>query len=133
MISALILLAAATSEVRLVMGTRAEVQVAGVEDPAAAVDAAFAALDVVDRSMSVWKESELTRLNRAGEARVSPELQAVVDHALEVAAASEGAFDPTVEPLVRAAGGYGGPRRRLTTAQRRRLMALKIKTWIETL
>jgi len=49
----MILLAAATSEVRLVMGTRAEVQVAGVEDPAAAVDAAFAALDVVDRGMSL--------------------------------------------------------------------------------
>ena len=59
----MILLAAATSEVRLVMGTRAEVQVAGVEDPAAVVDAAFAALDVVDRGMSLWKESELTRLN----------------------------------------------------------------------
>lgn len=123
MLLAVFLLSAATSEVRLVMGTRAEVQVAGVEAPADVVDAAFGALDVVDRSMSLWKESELTRLNRAGEARVSPELQAVIEHALEVAAASEGAFDPTVEPLVRAAGGFGGPRRRLTSAERERLLA----------
>ena len=123
MLLAMFLLAAATSEVRLVMGTRAEVQVAGVEAPADAVDAAFGALDVVDRSMSLWKESELTRLNRAGEARVSPELQAVLEHALEVAAASEGAFDPTVEPLVRAAGGFGGTRRSLTSAERERLLA----------
>jgi thiamine biosynthesis lipoprotein len=105
------------------MGTRAEVQVAGVEDPAAAVDAAFRALDLVDRSMSLWKESELTRLNRDGEARVSAELQAVLAHALDMAAASDGAFDPTVEPLVRAAGGFGGTRRALTTAQRKRLLA----------
>jgi FAD:protein FMN transferase len=124
MLFATILLAAATSEVRLVMGTRAEVQVAGIEDPAAVVEAAFAALDVVDRSMSLWKESELTRLNRAGEARVSAELLAVLDHALEVAAACEGAFDPTVEPLVRAAGGFGGPRRQLTMAEHKDLLAL---------
>ena len=119
----MILLAAATSEVRLVMGTRAEVQVAGVEDPAAVVDAAFAALDVVDRGMSLWKESELTRLNRVGEAPVSADLQAVIEHALEVAAASQGAFDPTVEPLVRASGGFGGTRRGLTVAERERLLA----------
>ena len=123
MLLAMILLAAPTSEVRLVMGTRAEVQVAGVEDSAAVVDAAFGALDLVDRSMSLWKESELIRLNRAGEARVSPELQAVLEHALEVATASEGAFDPTVEPLVRATGGFGGARRRLTSAERERLLA----------
>jgi thiamine biosynthesis lipoprotein len=48
----------------------------------------------------------------------------VIDHALEVAAASEGAFDPTVEPLVRAAGGFGGPKRGLTTAERKRLLAM---------
>jgi thiamine biosynthesis lipoprotein len=122
-IVAMLLLSAATSEVRLVMGTRAEVQVAGVDDPAAALGAAFGALDLVDRSMSHWNESEQTRLNRAGEAQVSAELQAVIDHALEVAAAAEGAFDPTVEPLVRAAGGFGGPRRRLGTAERERLLA----------
>jgi FAD:protein FMN transferase len=118
----MILLAAATSEVRLVMGTRTEVQVGGVEAPAAVIEAAFRALDVVDRSMSLWKDSELTRLNRAGQARVSAELQAVLRHALEVAEASGGAFDPTIEPLVRAAGGFGGTRRRLSTAQRKRLL-----------
>ena len=122
MFLSMIVLAAATSEVRLVMGTRAEVQVGGVEAPAAVIDAAFRALDLVDRSMSLWKESELTRLNRTGEARVSAELQAVLSHALEVAEASGGAFDPTVEPLVRAAGGFGGPKRTLQSAERRRLL-----------
>jgi FAD:protein FMN transferase len=40
-----------------------------------------------------------------------------------VAVASEGAFDPTVEPLVRATGGLGGPRRSLAEGERKALLA----------
>lgn len=105
------------------MGTTAEVMASGGARPAAALDAAFAALARVDDLMSLWKPSELTRLNAHGRARVSPETCAVLAHALEVAAASGGAFDPTVEPLVRASGGLGGPRRTLEAAERRRLLA----------
>jgi len=110
-------------EVRLVMGTTAEVRAAGAADPAAALTAAFAALQVVDDRMSLWKPSELTTLNQAGRARVSPDLAAVIWHALDVSYASAGAFDPTVEPLVRASGHLGGPPRRLSRCQRARLLA----------
>ena len=109
-------------ETRLVMGTTAEVQVGGLDDARPAIDAAFAALQRVDDSMSLWKPSELQRLNDVGEARVSPDLLAVLQGALEVAAASEGAFDPTVEPLVRASGGFGGAPRHLEKAERERLL-----------
>src|SRR5262249_24403474 len=80
-------------------------------DPTPAFDAAFAVLDRVDDAMSLWKPSELERLNDAGAARVSADVLAVLLQALDVAAASDGAFDPTVEPLVRASGGLGGPHR----------------------
>jgi thiamine biosynthesis lipoprotein len=103
-------------EVRLVMGTLADVRLSGPEDPGPALDAAFTALELVDRRMSLWKDSELRRLNRRGQARCSPELLAVLEHALDVAADSGGAFDPTVEPLVRAAGHLGAAPRRLSSS-----------------
>src|SRR5262245_26610239 len=110
-------------EARLVMGTVAEVVVEGVPETNAALDAAFAALDDVDRRMSLWKPSELSALNARGAGELSPPLFTVLDRSLEIARASQGAFDPTVEPLVRAAGGMGGPRRALDAAERRRLLA----------
>ena len=108
-------------EVRLVMGTLADVRLSGLSDPSPALDAAFAALDVVDRRMSLWKDSELRRLNRRGWARCSPELLAVLEHALDVAADSDGAFDPTVEPLVRMAGYLGDAPRSLSPSVRESL------------
>jgi thiamine biosynthesis lipoprotein len=113
----------AAREVRVVMGTTAEVGVGGFVDPAPALDAAFAALTRVDDTMSLWKESELTRLNDLGHGRASPDLLVVLRHALDVAGASRGAFDPTIEPLVRATGGLGGGRRRLPAFERRALLA----------
>jgi thiamine biosynthesis lipoprotein len=104
------------------MGTTAEVRVAGVADEAAALNRAFAALTLVDDQMSLWKESDLTQLNRDGFRQVPPELLAVVRQALDVARASLGAFDPTVEPLVRATGGVGGAHRTLGDDERRALL-----------
>ena len=109
-------------ETRLVMGTTAEVEVLGLADPAPALGAAFVALQRVDDSMSLFKPSELQQLNERGETRVSFDLLTVLQAALDVAAASGGAFDPTVEPLVRASGGLGGPRRSLAASERRRLL-----------
>jgi thiamine biosynthesis lipoprotein len=109
-------------EVRLVMGATAEVRVVGAA-PAPALEAAFAALQRVDDRMSLWRPSELTSLNAAGRARVSADLAAVIWHSLDVSYASGGAFDPTVEPLVRAAGHLGGRPRRLDRCQRARLLA----------
>ncbi len=110
-------------EMRVIMGTTADVQVTGGADPTAALDMAFGALDEVDRTMSLWKESELTALNRAGGGCVSDELFFVLEDALAIAALSGGAFDPTVEPLVRATGGLGGHHRRLSAPERTRLLA----------
>jgi thiamine biosynthesis lipoprotein len=108
-------------EVRLVMGTLAEIRLSGPVDPSPALDAAFAELDLVDQQMSLWKDSELRRLNQRGRARCSPALLAVLRHALEVAADSGGAFDPTVEPLVRLAGHLGDAPRRPRPGERESL------------
>jgi thiamine biosynthesis lipoprotein len=113
----------ARREVRLVMGTIAEVVVEGAGESTAALDEAFAALDDVDRRMSLWKPSELSALNERGSGELSPPLFAVLERSLAFAEATRGAFDPTVEPLVRAMGGLGGPRRSLAAGERARLRA----------
>lgn len=73
-------------------------------------DAVQARLDRIVAEMSTWDaDSELMRFNRsaAGEWFALPEdFLHVLDAALRIAAASEGAFDPTVSPLV-AAWGFG--------------------------
>ena len=105
------------------MGTTAEVEVKGMSAPGPALAAAFAAIDRVDDALSLWKPSELQRLNDAGEGAPGPDLRAVLEKALEVAAASGGSFDPTVEPVVRALGGFGTPSLSLSAAERTALLA----------
>jgi len=104
------------------MGTRYAVQIAGEPLPEPARSTAKAAieaqLDTVDRLMSSWRDdSEIVRFNRVptGEAMtLSPETRAVLEEALSVNVVSEGAFDVTVAPLVRAWGfGPGGRMPRL--------------------
>lgn len=109
-------------EARLVMGTTAELWVDGLERPEPALDAAFARLDMVDASMSLWRESELRALNASGDAHVSTLLFETLRRALELAAASRGAFDPTVEPLLRARGAYGERTRQPGAKETRRLL-----------
>lgn len=109
-------------ETRFLMGTTAEVVAYGAREPGLALDAAFAALARVDNALSMWKPSELQRLNAAGEGTLSRDLRTVLETALEVAAASGGAYDPTVEPLVRARGGFGAPARRLSEYERAALL-----------
>jgi FAD:protein FMN transferase len=64
-----------------------------------------ARLDEIDALMSTWRaESELSRFNRSTSTDwfpVAEETQFVVAEALRVAKESDGAFDPTVGPLVR--------------------------------
>ena len=110
-------------ELRLVMGTTAELRVSGLANPRAALDAGFEALARTDERLSLWKPSELQRLDDAGAGVLSAQGFRVLRHALEIAAASGGAFDPTVEPLVRAAGGFGDPPRALSAEERRALLA----------
>lgn len=90
-----------------------------VTDDAAAAsihaEAVFGVFRDVDRTMSNWTEtSEVARINREAGTRpaaISADVAAVVAEALRVWALSEHAFDITLEPLVRAWGFLGGPRR----------------------
>jgi FAD:protein FMN transferase len=74
----------------------------------AAVEAELAA---VSARASTWDpQSELSRFNAHASSDpfpVSPELAALVEESLEVARETEGAFDPTVLPLVRMLGFSG--------------------------
>ncbi len=92
---------------RFLMGTRLSIR---LPSPAgeAAFEAAFAEVARLETVLSNWDESsEISRLNREAAAapfRCSPDLFGIVRAALHWAEATEGAFDPTVEPLVRALG-----------------------------
>ena len=69
----------------------------------AAARSAFNRVATLEDKMSDWRpESEVNRLaRRAGEwVEVSAELYAVLWQAIEIAALTDGAFDPTVAPLV---------------------------------
>lgn len=96
------------------MGTWASLTLV-TADSAAVADLALRsllALHRVDSLMSNWTEtSEVARINREarrGITGVQPEVAGVIAKALEVSRESGGAFDITVEPLVRLWGFLGG-------------------------
>lgn len=89
------------------MGTTYHIKVvgpAGGFDPVQLQADIDALLNDVNSQMSTWREdSEISRFNRHATDdwfEVSPEFVQVVQRAMEVAADSGGAFDPTVAPLV---------------------------------
>ncbi len=88
------------------LGTFVELGVIGPGP--AAIEAAYAAIAQVQRSMSYHDpESELSRLNRLAArrpVRVSADLARVVRTALALATESDGAFDPTIAPTL---AGWG--------------------------
>jgi len=92
---------------RFLMGTRLSIE---TDDPAVpeAVEAAFREVERLESVLSNWKtDSEVSRLNDRASLewfRCSPDLYRAVGDALHWAAETGGAFDPTVEPLVRALG-----------------------------
>lgn len=97
---------------RMLMGTVVEIK---VDEPDAeryetAVTAAFNAMERIEDLMSLHvPESDVSRLAAAGgPVRVAPETLEVLQVALEVAAASGGAFDPTLGRLVRLWGFADG-------------------------
>jgi thiamine biosynthesis lipoprotein len=103
------------------MGTMAGVTLVTADSAAgvpaaAAVRATFAR---VDSLMSNWTTtSEVARVNRelataAGAAAIHPEVAVVLARSLELARDTDGAFDITVEPLVRLWGFRGGGPRRV--------------------
>lgn len=75
----------------------------GKERARVAAKAALEDLDRLDSMLSDWKRtSELTVFNNSRDARraMSPEFCELLARALEVAAATDGLFDPTVAPSV---------------------------------
>ncbi len=96
------------------MGTTASLSLVATDSLAVAplAERALAVFHRVDSLMSNWTDdSEVARVNReAGKAalKVEPETAAVIEAALRIGAASDGAFDITVEPLVRLWGFLGG-------------------------
>ena len=83
-------------------GTTWHVSWLGGVQPAVVEPALQEVFERIDRSMSSWRpDSEIARLaGTSGKALISEPLFEVVSDALAVAAASGGAFDPTVEPLL---------------------------------
>jgi thiamine biosynthesis lipoprotein len=99
------------------MGTYANVMVVTADSAAMAPAAQVAqrSLARVDSLMSNWTTvSEVARINRvAGREKtpVHPEVASVLDASLRLWRQSDGAFDITVEPLIRLWGFLGGPKR----------------------
>lgn len=100
-----------TTRVELVMGSVARIT---IPDGATndAFEAGFSALRRVDAGMSLYRpESALVRVNAEAAAhaeRVDDELFALLARAAELSALTDGAFDVTILPLLRAWGAYPG-------------------------
>lgn len=92
----------AETQVRYVMGTLYTIEAEGPNAPAA-IDRAFKQLHHYDDTLSTYKPtSELSRANAAAGrwSPVSADTAGLVARALGYARESQGAFDPTVGPLV---------------------------------
>ncbi|WHQ72916.1 FAD:protein FMN transferase [Methylorubrum extorquens] len=87
----------------LAFGTVAALTVAGPDEPAleAALSNGFSAIRAVEAAASLLRpDSALSRLNREGQLDAPPaDLTAMLAFALDLAMRTEGAFDPTVQPL----------------------------------
>lgn len=91
------------SETREPMGTIVTITVSGAEPERAraAVEAAFAEIEAVEDTFSTYRsESELSRLDGEGSLEAGPMLLEVTRRALEIGRLSDGAFDPTVLPVL---------------------------------
>lgn len=93
------------SETRELMGTIVTITVYDESSSRArkAIDAAFKEMEKVDRLMSTYKkESEVSRLNRDGYLKnPSRELMYVIERSLYYSRLSDGAFDITVQPILK--------------------------------
>lgn len=92
---------------RFLMGAPLVIE-AGAPDPGRAIEAAFVEVARLEESLSNWRPaSEVSRMNRDaghGPVHLGHDLCDVVGRALGWARDSGGAFDPTVEPVVRSLG-----------------------------
>jgi len=112
------------------MGTYVNVTLVTSDSAASAADAAaaHAAIQLVDSLMSNWTTtSEVARINRVADSvttHVQPLVADVIARSLRVWRGSDHTFDITIEPLVRAWGFIGGPRRVPTDQEARAAWAL---------
>ena len=101
--------AALRTRAELVMGTIARITLGGPTADAA-VEAGFAAMRHVDAAMSLYRQdSELVRVNVHAARHAEPvdaELFDCLTHARGLSELTDGAFDPTILPLLRAWGAY---------------------------
>ena len=93
-------------ETRSLMGTYISITVLETDRIRAeqAIDKAFSEIRRLEHILSIWQEdTEISRLNRTAQlvpVQVSPEIRLLTEISLEVAARTDGAFDPTIGPLV---------------------------------
>ena len=112
------------------MGTYVNVTLVTSDSAASARDAAAAhqAIRLVDSLMSNWTTtSEVARINRVADSvttTVQPLVADVIGRSLRIWRGSEHTYDITVEPLVRAWGFIGGPRRVPSDSEARAAWAL---------
>ncbi len=93
-------------ETRSLMGTYISITVVETERNRAeqAIDKAFSEIRRLEHILSIWQEdTEISLLNRTAQrvpVQVSEEIRRLTETSLEVAARTDGAFDPTIGPLV---------------------------------
>ena len=125
MLLAGVLASAPIERTRILMGTTCDIVAHGA-GAQRGVEAAFAEIARLDRVMSSWREdSDLSRWNASagGDAACPTDLFAVLDSSAAMAALTEGCFDPTVDPLLRA-WDLRGAGRVPTPDERARALAL---------
>ena len=91
------------TQIHMGMPVRIRMYAGSSDDAREAAIAAFARIAVLDRMMSDYRpDSELRQLSaaRGSWQNVSPELYDVLERAVAIASATDGAFDPSVGPLV---------------------------------
>lgn len=107
---------------RHAMATRFELVLHGENEPTlrAAGEEALAEVERLEKQLSLYRPgSEVAQVNAHAAhepVRVSPEVFALLQHAAQLSAETEGAFDITVAPLVRC-WGFMGANGRLPTAE----------------
>src|SRR5438477_12016041 len=87
------------------MGTTLDLALvgAGRENALAASEEAIAEVRRIEDLLTTWRDSPLSRLNRAPagvEVSIDPELSAVLSTVFAWTPRTEGAFDPAIAPLV---------------------------------
>ncbi len=113
------------SEKRLLMAAFCTITAYGTDEASvrAAIGKAFDAIKSAETLLSDYDEkSELSKLNAAGEATVSPALLAFLKAAGEFHTASDGTFDVTVGALMRLWGFRGGTPKKPTDEELRQAL-----------